>query len=381
MGEEEKGADRLDEAKAYLEAIANMQRFVEGIKTPEKVAAQWDSLWAGAFQKLCAGKVPYEDIRWADEKIREDVAWEIKGMGGYALISREEVMKLETLHVSKAEEVKNFQDFRYMQGLHTLSVSYWEPEQADASKLLEQLSMLHGLTGLEIRNTSLSDLSFVESVAGLEKLVLDGKGIHDVSPLGVCTELRKLQLMGGKIQDITPLGSLAELEYLVLCDNEIKSLEGLDSLENLIFLDISHNEVKDLTPVSGMRRLEELYAGDNDIEDVTPLAGLDKLRRLSLSENRIEDIGVLAKLEGMVYLWAEGNRIEDYGMLAGLDRLYFLSMSHDSGQDVGDLAKIPYLTLVRKTPDPEIQGETERAAVEEGERSRERGKWKRACSR
>lgn len=353
MGKEEREAGRLEEAKAYLEAVANMQKYVKGIEPPEKVAARWDSLWTGAFRKLCAGKVPYEDIGWADEKVREAIVWQIKGTQRHALVSREEVMGVEALRISGAEEVGSFRDFRYIPDLHSLSVSYREPGEAEISGFLGQLPLLPDLTVLEIRNAGLQDLSFAENMAGLEELVLDGGEIRDISPLAGCTELRRLQLTGGKISDVAPLAGLHKLEYLVLDGNEVEKLEGLGTLENLAYLDIAHNQVEDLSPLAGLGQLEELYAGDNRIMDITPLKEMNKLRCLSLSGNRIEDISVLAQMKGMVYLWTEDNRIEDYTALEELDRLYYLSISHGSGQDVGNLAMVPYLVLAPQAQIPE----------------------------
>lgn len=353
MGKEEREAGRLEEAKAYLEAVANMQKYVKGIEPPEKVAARWDSLWTGAFRKLCAGKVPYEDIGWADEKVREAIVWQIKGTQRHALVSREEVMGVEALRISGAEEVGSFRDFRYIPDLHSLSVSYREPGEAEISGFLGQLPLLPDLTVLEIRNAGLQDLSFAENMAGLEELVLDGGEIRDISPLAGCTELRRLQLTGGKISDVASLAGLHKLEYLVLDGNEVENLEGLGTLENLVYLDVSHNQVEDLSPLAGLGQLEELYAGDNRIMDITPLKEMNKLRCLSLSGNRIEDISVLAQMKGMVYLWTEDNRIEDYTALEELDRLYYLSISHGSGQDVGNLAMVPYLVLAPQAQIPE----------------------------
>lgn len=184
MGKEEREAGRLEEAKRYLEAIANIQKFVDGVETPEEAALGWNTLWSGIFRGLCSGKTPYEDIEWADGKIREAIGWELRNRQGHALLSREEIMGMETLRLFCGEEVESFHDLRYLENLRVLSVSYREAKQEGTARLLEELPKLERLTSLEIRGGELEDLAFVQELPRLEELAADGgKGLEDISPL------------------------------------------------------------------------------------------------------------------------------------------------------------------------------------------------------
>ena len=352
MGKEEREAGRLEEAKRYLEAIANIQKFVDGVETPEEAALGWNTLWSGIFRGLCSGKTPYEDIEWADGKIREAIGWELRNRQGHALLSREEIMGMETLRLFCGEEVESFHDLRYLENLRVLSVSYREAKQEGTARLLEELPKLERLTSLEIRGGELEDLAFVQELPRLEELAADGgKGLEDISPLTACQSLKRLELTGGKIRDVALLGRLTQLERLCLRGNEVNSLDGLETLGKLAFLDISDNQVEDLSPLAGLAQLEELYAGGNGISRLAPLKGMGKLRCLSLERNRIQDISALEGMEGLVSLRMEENQVEDYEPLMGMEELYFLSLDYEPWQDVGDLAKLPYLELVEKGPE------------------------------
>lgn len=145
-------------------------------------------------------------------------------------------------------------------------------ESPDASAVL---SVLTGVTWLDLKKCGISDIRFLENM----------------------TELTYTDLSGNGISDLTPLASLTKLQYLDISDNSVAALDPLRKLTDLQVLYAFHNSLTgDLHVLSGMSQLTDLDLHGNHIFDVSALAGLTSLRMINLEDNEITD---LSPLEGL----------------------------------------------------------------------------------
>ena len=151
-----------------------------------------------------------------------------------------------------------------------------EALELPANTLITQQDMLQ-LMILDIRDSSIADLTGLEYAVNIEALYS----------------------MNNQITDISPLANLTNLTYLYLGDNALKTIEPLAGLINLRVLDLYNTGVKDITPLANLTALESLVIIRNMIVDLSPLRGLKDLKRLQLAENPIRDFSPLTELEGL----------------------------------------------------------------------------------
>ncbi|RKU05650.1 hypothetical protein C6502_22240 [Candidatus Poribacteria bacterium] len=135
----------------------------------------------------------------------------------------------------------------------------------------------------------------------LQLMTLDirGSSIADLTGLKYAVNLEVLYSMNNQITDISPLANLTNLMYLYLGDNALETIEPLAGLINLRVLDLYNTGVKDITPLANLTALESLVLVSNMIVDLSPLVGLKNLKRLRIAENPIGDFTPLLELEGV----------------------------------------------------------------------------------
>jgi internalin A len=165
----------------------------------------------------------------------------------------------------------------------------------------------------------INDLSGLEKCKKLTFLFVSGS-ISDLSPLAQLTGLQTVTIKGGKIRDLKPLAGLSNLEYLDLSNNQVADLSPLANLKKLKSLQLSNNQVKDLSPLSGLTQLETLHLDANQIADLKPLAGLKSLETVDVRKNQVADVTPLAALPSWRYLYLDQNKITDLTPLVSAAR-------------------------------------------------------------
>ena len=153
----------------------------------------------------------------------------------------------------------------------------------------EQLRMLE-LRSLSLLGTTISDLTPLANLTGLQHLDLDRTSIEDLTPLSNLTALESLDLNWTSVSDVTPLANLTGLRHLIL--------DG--------------TPVSDLTPLSNLTALESLSLGWRPASDVTPLAYLTGLQHLDLSITSVSDLSPLSNLTGLQSLDLTGTEISEH---------------------------------------------------------------------
>ena len=164
-----------------------------------------------------------------------------------------------------------------------------------------------------------------QEILQLMTLDIRGSSIANLTGLEYAANLEVLYSMNNQITDISPLANLTNLTYLYLGDNALQTIEPLAGLINLRVLDLYNTGVTDITSLANLTALESLVIIRNMIVDISPLVGLKNLKRLQLAENPIRDFTPLAQLEGIEL---------DLGI---------------------DLSRLDQLHLVVEVPDPNLR--------------------------
>ncbi|EAC7083858.1 LPXTG cell wall anchor domain-containing protein [Listeria monocytogenes] len=156
-------------------------------------------------------------------------------------------------------------------------------------------------------NSGIADISGMENLTNLSKLILESNHISDISPVANLTNLISLNLNNNQISDISPLANLTSLDELSLGSNDISDISPVASLTNLTLLELFHNQLNDISPLSNLTDLKNLYLHYNHISDISPVANLTNLISLNLNNNHISDISSLSNLTKL-YLVYLGNQ-------------------------------------------------------------------------
>ena len=164
-----------------------------------------------------------------------------------------------------------------------------------------------------------------QEILQLMTLDIRGSSIANLTGLEYAANLEVLYSMNNQITDISPLANLTNLTHLYLGDNALQTIEPLAGLIHLRVLDLYNTGVKDITPLANLTALESLVIVRNMIADISPLVGLKNLKRLKLAENPIQDFTPLLELEGVEL---------DLGI---------------------DLSRLDQLNLVVEVPDPNLR--------------------------
>ena len=148
---------------------------------------------------------------------------------------------------------------------------------------------------------NISDNTPITQQEMLQLMTLDirGSSIANLTGLEYAANIEVLYSMNNQITDISPLTNLTNLTHLYLGDNALQTIEPLAGLINLRVLDLYNTGVKDITPLANLTALESLVIVRNMITDISPLVGLKNLKRVQLAENPIRDFTPLAQLEGV----------------------------------------------------------------------------------
>ncbi len=156
----------------------------------------------------------------------------------------------------------------------------------DLETIPPEIADLKSLTGLDLRNTRISDATPLAALTSLTLLVLSNTRISDVTPLATLTSLTRLFLSNTQISDATPLAALTSLTRLDLDNTRISDATPLAALTSLTLLDLDNTQISDLRPIENLESL----VSDQDFSGLffqnTPATELDpELKRLSEIKN------------------------------------------------------------------------------------------------
>ena len=219
-------------------------------------------------------------------------------------------------------------------------------EMETLTSLTAQDSSISNLTGLEtatnlttlkLGNNSVSDLSPLMTLTKLTELQLWDNSISNISAVAGLTNLTHLYLWGNAISDISAVARLTNLTHLRLGENSISNISALAGLTSLTFLSVKENSISDISAVAGLTNLTELRIGNNAITNISAVAKLTNLVWLDAPNNSISDISAVANLTNLTSLMLTGNTISDISTLTGLTKLIELYLGENSILDLSPL--------------------------------------------
>ena len=264
---------------------------------------------------------------------------------------------------------------------------------------LAEVTMLHSLNSLSLRNNRITDVEALASLGGLDELDLSGNQIISVDALSTLRELRTLKLDSNPIRDCRKLAALGNLNVLSLTGTEvtteclailadalpfcairytnedteeilhggncfradaeelnlsgkrIRDITALGDFPDLRILDLSNNEITDLRPLMNLPKLEKLDVSGNSVSDLRPLIGLSSLMKLKASSNLISDTTALGELKSLEDLDLNGNRISEF---SGLGRLTNLKTANLRNTGISDTA-LPELSTMKSLQSLDLQ--------------------------
>ena len=155
-----------------------------------------------------------------------------------------------------------------------------------------------------------------QEILQLMTLDIRGSSIANLTGLEYAANLEVLYSMNNQITDISPLANLTNLTHLYLGDNALQTIEPLAGLIHLRVLDLYNTGVKDITPLANLTALESLVLVRNMIVDISPLVGLKNLKRLRIAENPIQDFTPLLELDAVeLDLGIDLNRLDQLNLV------------------------------------------------------------------
>ncbi|SFQ46622.1 leucine-rich repeat protein [Parafilimonas terrae] len=123
------------------------------------------------------------------------------------------------------------------------------------------------LTGLQIRNTVIQNISNVNHLSSLMLLDLSNNKIKSIENIEQLNSLHELALHGNEITGINDVQFPPNLKTLHLSYNKITSIDGIEACKNLDSLIIYSNQISKLQPVIKLPSLKTLNIQGNPITD------------------------------------------------------------------------------------------------------------------
>ncbi|HEY8890466.1 MAG TPA: leucine-rich repeat domain-containing protein [Clostridium sp.] len=181
------------------------------------------------------------------------------------------------------------------------------------------------ITELNIPSKNITNLSGIEKLTSLTKLVLSYDQVSNIEPLRGLTNLKYLWLCYNRVSNIEPLKGLVNLNELYIQSNQINNIEPLRGLTNLTELDLDNNQISDMDSLRGMTKLTTLLSDNNQISNIDALRGITNLTQLFLDYNKISNI---EPLKGLITLntfslrFNQVSNLDSLSVLTNLNRLY-----------------------------------------------------------
>lgn len=222
-----------------------------------------------------------------------------------------------------------------------------------------EISHLAFLKTLNLRATSVTDLSPIATLFGLNTLNLWATKVADLGPIRRFTSLDTLYLFNTPVIDLTPLTNLTALKHLDLSHTQAMDLAPLSELFALETLQLNEIEATNLTPLSRLKGLRSLFLNDSPISDVTPLSTLTNLRLLWLNKTSVKDLRPLKSLTKLTTLNLTRTQVTDLSPLTSLTAL-LTPGPKETGLTFGHTpaCENPRIAEIAEIKDPALRAQT-----------------------
>jgi hypothetical protein len=143
--------------------------------------------------------------------------------------------------------------------------SWWSELNSDWKKVFsvhvgtnnpeESLHRLVQHTSITVTGLSIDDLSPLEIFVGLEEINLKSTSILDLSGLMIHKNLKKLECSGSPFNQLKTISDLTNLEELNISNTAVESLDALSSMKNLKKLDCSGTQIKNIKELRDLKAM------------------------------------------------------------------------------------------------------------------------------
>ncbi|MFC1582732.1 C25 family cysteine peptidase, partial [Planctomycetota bacterium] len=147
------------------------------------------------------------------------------------------------------ESIGSAEGIQYCNNLRRLDMSDNQLENVDVQLIADNLFLLAELDLTNNSFNTITDISPLASLVGLQRLYIGENQISDISALSSLPNLKVLDVHGCLLTDISSLSELTTLEVLDVSDNGIADITALASLTNLKQVNIAGNDISDITPL------------------------------------------------------------------------------------------------------------------------------------
>lgn len=192
-----------------------------------------------------------------------------------------------------------------------------------------------------------NELAF-QKLQEIKEINFTDKGIVDISALQGLKKIEKLVLVSNYIEDLVPLQNLLELQELNLSDNSIVNVDSIRNLSKLKQLDISANQIENVNSFENLLNLGFLNLGYNPLNYITGIQNINTLEKLNLyyiGDVKVgENILNLTKLKELyVNIYNQSNFTELENALIQNQSIEILWLIYDSKVSLSGLHNIKSL--------------------------------------
>ena len=245
--------------------------------------------------------------------------------------TEEPAEELDETEESTEDELGLLMDEPLLDGEETIDSIFPDPAVAKgvADRLRKQPTdtvtqdELNKMLGLDLSNTSASDLTGVERLPGLSFVMLSDTAISDLTPLSGAAYLSTLDIQNTKVTSLEPLRNASNLNSLSATGLNISSLEPLRDKAKLMSLGVGGTQsLTSLDPLRTLPKLSSLRVINAGISDLSPLSGLSNLTNLTLQYcPNLSDLSPLSGMTQLKTLWLNCCNIYDVSPLSGLSNI------------------------------------------------------------
>jgi len=229
-------------------------------------------------------------------------------------------------------------DFENMTDLSTLNIR-------DNSGVTLPEGMEHladTLLYLDISNTGVSDVAFLEGFTELIYLAADGNGIKDLSMLASSVDLETVSVNRNQLTSLKGLENCIVMQEIFASSNQISSWEGLENMTILEKVNLNHNQLRDLKGLlKSVATLQELYVKNNQISSLSEIEDCIEMQYLDIDNNKVTGLDSLSGMTKLEAISMSGNQISQLDGIENCKALIYIDASNNKLTSTGVLGELP----------------------------------------
>ncbi|KAI9091547.1 hypothetical protein DFS34DRAFT_323839 [Phlyctochytrium arcticum] len=283
-----------------------------------------------------------------DEQVMEGGTLK-SGMPGIENVNEEPAILPELppkVEIDAAAAAQMNEEAAYRQRLQALPIGFEQLRRGLSILSRSPDGLRQVYTKLSLPNTSLTDISFLNSYPYIQVLELPGNNITSTTPLSPLKYLTHLDLSNNKLTRALECDPPYNLQYVDLSKNLITDMEGLERHRFLTYLCLDRNLIRNMTSLTACKHLTHLSIRSNNLLGIYGLDDLP-LKVLDLSYNRIDSLRGLASLDELQELYLSHNAISDLSILILLKSLRTLDLTANDIPKLDSIRPLHSLPLLR----------------------------------